>query len=743
MMKKIPLEVIGMVWMGLITILLFGIFSLVRAATSPTWVPLIPAEDKIPRLNIIKSDPSQVSLEILIPGIWSEEISTAGGAYSSLSISSAGVTSVISQPNLPVITKMVQIPFGAEVSINVESYESTEKSLAEMKLTHPIVPVQPSVPKIAGAERQVPFTIDQQFYQQNTFLPEKPVKLGEIGVIRGHRFVIILIYPVSYNPQSGRIRIYSNIKLKISLSSSDISTTQNQLQRYASPPFEELCSKLLVNYQSFASMVKTTSPSPLTYLIITHQDFYPALAGFIDWKTKKGFQVTVAQVPEIGSTQEEIKTYIRNAYESWTIPPTYVLLVGDVEYVPTWTGTYSLTATDLDYVCMDADDFADIFRGRLPVKNLTEAEAMVDKILYYENPTSSGLDWMQKACFVAASDLNNLAVKTHDYVMLNYCKPQGMICDTIWQSLGGTTGMITASVDEGRTILCYSGHGSESGWSSVPFNQINVQNLSNPDKYPFVLSHACLTGRFNVSESYGETWAKTAGKAGMAFWGASNYTYWDEDDILEKRMFQAAFAETCLSIGSMTDKALWYLYQYYGGEGFSRYYLEAYNIMGDPSVDLWTQVADTMNVAFPHTINLGTSEVTFTVTGTDSTRINRALVCLLKGDEVFETGFTDPLGQITLYPSPQTPGTMNLTITAHNYLPYVDSMLVLSGKGDVTGDGQINIGDVIYITNYLYKNGPIPDPLTKGDVNCDGKIDLGDLVYLINYLYKSGPFPCY
>jgi hypothetical protein len=86
---------------------------------------------------------------------------------------------------------------------------------------------------------------------------------------------------------------------------------------------------------------------------------------------------------------------------------------------------------------------------------------------------------------------------------------------------------------------------------------------------------------------------------------------------------------------------------------------------------------------------------------------------------------------------------MNLTVTAHNYLPYVDSMLVLSGKGDVTGDGQINIGDVIYITNYLYKNGPIPDPLTKGDVNCDGKIDLGDLVYLINYLYKSGPFPCY
>jgi len=303
--------------------------------------------------------------------------------------------------------------------------------------------------------------------------------------------------------------------------------------------------------------------------------------------------------------------------------------------------------------------------------------------------------------------------------------------------------MITASVDNGRTILCYSGHGSESSWSSVPFNQTDVQNLTNPEKYPFVLSHACLTGRFNVSESYGETWAKTAGDAGMAFWGASNYTYWDEDDILEKRMFQAAFAETCLSIGSMTDKALWYLYQYNGGEGLSRYYLDAYNIMGDPSVDLWTQVADTMNVAFPPTIYLDTNEVIFTVRSADSTQVNRALVSLYKGDEVFETGFTDPMGQITLYPAPLTPGVINLMITAHNFLPLLDSILVLSGKGDVNGDGQINIGDVIYITNYLYKNGPIPDPLTKGDVNCDDKIDLGDLVYLINYLYKGGPLPCY
>jgi hypothetical protein len=29
-----------------------------------------------------------------------------------------------------------------------------------------------------------------------------------------------------------------------------------------------------------------------------------------------------------------------------------------------------------------------------------------------------------------------------------------------------------------------------------------------------------------------------------------------------------------------------------------------------------------------------------------------------------------------------------------------------------------------------------------GDVNCDGVVQLGDLVYLVNYLYKGGPPPC-
>jgi len=62
--------------------------------------------------------------------------------------------------------------------------------------------------------------------------------------------------------------------------------------------------------------------------------------------------------------------------------------------------------------------------------------------------------------------------------------------------------------------------------------------------------------------------------------------------------------------------------------------------------------------------------------------------------------------------------------------------------GDENGNGQINIADVVWLANYLLKNGPAPIPFWAGDVNCSGTIAINDPVYLANYLLKGGPSPC-
>ncbi len=61
--------------------------------------------------------------------------------------------------------------------------------------------------------------------------------------------------------------------------------------------------------------------------------------------------------------------------------------------------------------------------------------------------------------------------------------------------------------------------------------------------------------------------------------------------------------------------------------------------------------------------------------------------------------------------------------------------------GDASGDATIDIGDPVYLINYIFKSGPAPDPECVGDANGDDTNDIGDAVYLINYIFKSGPAP--
>jgi hypothetical protein len=73
--------------------------------------------------------------------------------------------------------------------------------------------------------------------------------------------------------------------------------------------------------------------------------------------------------------------------------------------------------------------------------------------------------------------------------------------------------------------------------------------------------------------------------------------------------------------------------------------------------------------------------------------------------------------------------------------PQQCATMILEFRGDATGDGIIDLGNIIYLLNYLFKGDDAPDPLWVGDANRDGVVDLGDAVYLPNYLFKSGPEP--
>jgi hypothetical protein len=67
----------------------------------------------------------------------------------------------------------------------------------------------------------------------------------------------------------------------------------------------------------------------------------------------------------------------------------------------------------------------------------------------------------------------------------------------------------------------------------------------------------------------------------------------------------------------------------------------------------------------------------------------------------------------------------------------------LCKPGDANNDGQVNVGDAVYLINFVFKGGPAPKPYAKcsGDANKDCQANVGDAVYVINFVFKGGPAP--
>ena len=69
------------------------------------------------------------------------------------------------------------------------------------------------------------------------------------------------------------------------------------------------------------------------------------------------------------------------------------------------------------------------------------------------------------------------------------------------------------------------------------------------------------------------------------------------------------------------------------------------------------------------------------------------------------------------------------------------SSLCLAKPGDANGDGDVNLSDIVFQVNYVFKGSLPPDPFCRGDDNADGNIFLTDIIYNVNYVFKGGPAP--
>jgi hypothetical protein len=422
-----------------------------------------------------------------------------------------------------------------------------------------------------------PFYINRQYYQtEGIQIPF--VKISEPFIIGGVKGVMVTIYPFSYNPIEKKLTIITEGRFEILLSR--IPATEET----KSKSFNNFLNGVFVNYDGIPS------DAMMRYLIITDPQFEAGLAAFKTHKENFGCVVDLFTTAATGTSTTAIKNFIQTRYNDPGIRPEYILLVGDVQHIPAWVGSGTGSPyTDLKYVQLEGTDpFADAFIGRFSVTNAAELQNAINKTIYTEINIST---IPKKNVFCASTDNYQISEGTHNYVINNWFDPQGFTNLKLYTvTYNATTAQLIAALNDNQRFAIFSGHGGEYSWADGPsLSQSQVRALTN-SIYPFVYSFSCVTGSYHLSECFGETWLRTT-NGGSTFYGSSVNSYWDEDDVLEKKLIYAMFEDELTRVTPMFDMAKIYLANHYGSiTGMVLRYIEMYNLMGDPSMPTMRQI---------------------------------------------------------------------------------------------------------------------------------------------------------
>lgn len=702
-----------------------GLMILAASGSANTqWLSLTNAGPAQKTVSLLQSGNSQIVFEINVPGFGKSAASTKGGDFDLLTIPGQGYNTAVGQPKLPVISEWLEIPQGATATAEYQILESREISLKELGIEQKIVPVQHPVPKIEGAAEKIPFAMDQSVYSRDEFFGQAKVTLSQPVTMRSKRAVLASFWPAAYNPVTGMLKVATRVKVTVNLTGSDQARTNSIHQKYSSKLYDRHVAGITINELAVSKTAKVVPPAPVNQLIIVVDSLYTGIQPLVDWDTRKGYYVTVTRTSEIpgGADTTHIRQYIQSAYDGAN-PPDLVLLVGDVNGIPAYqSAEYSNPYTDLYYSTMAGSDFIpDLYVSRISVTNNTQLANYISKYLNYQQGSwGASQGWMQKAYFTASYDASYHAIAeaTDNYCMA-LSRAHNITCDSLYDYYDTGTPMATA-FNDGRTVMAYTGHGNITYWDGPAFNQSNVNALTNAYKSTFVTSFACLTGDFSYGECFGETWIRAADKGAIAYWGSSVTSFWDEDDILQRRMFDAFLDSGYTLIGGMTVKSKLDLGRFYNWDQAVsvtvKRYFEQYNILGNAGVDLYTQQPVAMTVSHPVQVPTGNSQVSINVQSA-GLPVVEALVCIMRPSTkaILGAGYTDASGNIILSINPGASDSLAVTVTAHDVIPYL---------------GQMQAADGAYVWHYKHT---ISDPAGNNDGALNPGETAGIALWLKNY----------
>lgn len=241
-------------------------------------------------------------------------------------------------------------------------------------------------------------------------------------------------------------------------------------------------------------------------------------------------------------------------------------------------------------------DDMEIGIGRLPVKSLREAAAIVDKLIHYSQSNTLG-QWRNRTIFIAdngdfnihlidSEQLANQVQKLNPSMQLQkiYVDAFPQVATPTGRRSPAARQALYRHMQEGALIINYIGHGSETGWASEAIlDVVQINSLTNYDCLPLMVTATCEFGRYdNPFLTSGAEFALLNPNGGaIALLTATRPVFSSTNFILNRAFYEAVFTPIANQMPRLGD-----IQRYTKNKSINGVINRNFALLGDPSMQL-------------------------------------------------------------------------------------------------------------------------------------------------------------
>ncbi len=613
-----------------------------------------------------------LTLEIA-PLIWIET-EVDGDIFVTAEFPVGGMLEEEGYPAVPVAGQMFRIPARSGVTVEVISadYETFER------VTYPAYKGEHQEYKLGRPDE----IADQWF-------PGDLATIAPPAILHDFRVSNVLTYPVQVNTATGEVRVYSNIQLEVRFEGVDernaLRDEPTRISRAYLPWYRQFADwneNELDEYELYRGTVQV--------VMRNNNQLRAALEPWIEWKEQKGWILEYITDSDVNWNSAAIRSEIIDRYDDTNSGVDYIVIVGDNG------GLFSTPAGaghgDHYYGRMNNDDLMDVAVGRISVEDLTDVRTYVNKVLSYEkNPDLDNTGWYHRGQVAVASTSSGISTvfveRYHRHAMLNIGYTQ---VDTAWVSPWGNGNVNNRSIDRFNNGISFY---SCRGYISAGLSTNQIDNLNNDFMTPVCIDITCGTGNwdtgYGINEAYMRAGSPNTPQGGIGAMGtATSSTHTRFNNCMAGGSGMAMLVLRTPTLGDVLfggKVAMWK--NFYGRDGLLSSFNEWYNLMGDPTVWVWSDVPHVLDVEAPGAIQLGQHGYEVAVYDDNGNPLKDAWVTLYKSDndeEEILRGLSDQHGMVIFPITFEHPGTAVLTVTSLNFAPFQVEIDVNSADDFIT-----------------------------------------------------------